>query len=67
MGKWKKMTEAVKEDLKKEFDDKVEMIMLRCLECGREVPVAANGIYFTIAGLNYFCGGDCEDKYAFKQ
>lgn len=49
-------------------EEEVEMISLRCMECGQETPIAANSVYFTIAGLNYFCSDkDCEDKYAFKQ
>ena len=49
-------------------DGKVELISLRCLECGQETPIAANSIYFTTVGINYFCHQkDCEDRYAFKQ
>ena len=48
--------------------EKVEVIALKCLECGQENLVAANSVYFTVAGLNYFCHDkDCEDKYAWKQ
>lgn len=45
----------------------VELITLRCLECGQETPVAAKSVYFQYAGLNYFCHDkDCEDIYAAK-
>ena len=54
--------------MRKKEEDKVEMIVLRCLECGQETPIAANSVYFQYAGINYFCHDkDCEDKYAFKQ
>lgn len=46
---------------------KAEFIELECLECGKKEALPLDSIYFTIAGLNYFCSGDCEDKYAFKQ
>ena len=41
---------------------------IQCLECGKKTALPANSIYFTVAGLNYFCPDkDCEDKYAWKQ
>ena len=48
-------------------ESKIEMVSLRCLECGQESPVEANGIYFQY-DLNFFCHDkDCEDRFAFKQ
>jgi hypothetical protein len=47
-------------------DEKVEVIFVKCLECGQEKMVSANGIYVRY-DLNYFCHDkDCEDKYAIK-
>lgn len=49
------------------MENKVEMISLKCLECGQETPVAANSVYLTVAGLNYFCHDkDCEDIFSAK-
>jgi len=48
-------------------DELVEVVFVRCLNCGAESPVAANGVYMR-HDLNYFCPDkDCEDKYAAKQ
>jgi len=45
----------------------VEMVMLRCLECGQEIAVEANGVEMRY-GLTVFCHDkDCEDRYSFKQ
>jgi len=45
-------------------EPKVEVVFLKCLFCGQEVPVQANG--YEIKGIfNVFCHDkNCEDKYA---
>jgi hypothetical protein len=48
-------------------DAQIEVLQIQCLECGRLVTVEANGVEMRY-GLNVFCpGGECEDKYAWKQ
>lgn len=47
--------------------EKVEVIILPCMECGQPLSIKANGVEMT-NGLNIFCHDkDCEDRYAFKQ
>ena len=51
---------------KESEEEKVELITMRCLECGQEIPIAANGVVIRY-GLNVFCHDkNCEDIYAFK-
>lgn len=48
-------------------EEKVEVIMIACMECGQMLPIEANGVEMQY-GLNVFCHDkDCEDRFAFKQ
>lgn len=54
-------------NFREQEEKKVETVSVRCLECGQEALVSANGVEMTY-GVNYFCHDkDCEDKYAWKQ
>ena len=56
-----------KEEYINKSKEKVEVISIKCLECGQEAVLSANDVIFRY-GLNYFCHDkDCEDKYAYKQ
>ena len=51
----------------KEAEQKVELIVVQCLECGQQTPISANDVVIKY-GLNYFCHDkDCEDRYSYKQ
>jgi hypothetical protein len=45
----------------------VELISLRCKNCGQEITAMANGVLLIESDLNPFCPyKDCEDEYASK-